>query len=105
MTRGRFRGILSLRYAGTARFGEEPMHALGRRQFLTLLASGAVAVALEARAHQPPRMRRIGVLMGRAAGDPEGQNQAAALQQGLEELRRSSPHNVETEFRWTAGDA
>jgi len=75
-----------------------------RRQFIALLG-GAAAWPLAARAQQPTRMQRIGVLMGHAAGDSEGQKRAAAFQQGLEELRRSSPHNVETEFRWTAGDA
>jgi len=75
-----------------------------RREFITLLG-GAATWQLAARAQQPERTRRIGVLMGRAAGDPEGQKQAAAFQQGLEELSRSSPRNVETEFRWTAGDA
>ena len=50
------------------------------------------------------RMRRIGVLMGRAADDAEGQKQAAVLQRALEELHWSSPHNVEIEYRWAAGD-
>jgi hypothetical protein len=35
------------------------------------------------RAQQPERMRRIGVLMGRAESDLEGQRQAAALREGL----------------------
>ena len=43
--------------------------------------------------------------MGRAAGDPEGQKQAAALQRALEELHWSSPRNIEIEYRWPAGDA
>ena len=43
--------------------------------------------------------------MGRAANDPEGQNQAAALRGGLEELGWSSPRNVKIEFRWPAGDS
>jgi putative ABC transport system substrate-binding protein len=76
-----------------------------RREFITLLGGAAAAWPLAAWAQQSNRMRRIGVLMAHAAGDPEGQKRAAAFQQGLEELRRSSPRNVETEFRWTAGDA
>src|SRR5262249_25837323 len=76
-----------------------------RRDFIKVFAGSAAAWPLAARAQQGERMRRIGVLMGHPAGDPEGQKRAAAFQQGLEELRRSSPPNVETEFRWTAGDA
>jgi putative tryptophan/tyrosine transport system substrate-binding protein len=78
---------------------------VNRREFIALIGGAAAAWPLAARAQQPERMRRIGVLMGHPAGDPEGQKRAAAFQQGLEELRRSSPRNVETEFRWTAGDA
>ena len=75
-----------------------------QREFITLLG-GATAWPLAARAQQGERMRRIGVLMGRASGDPEGQKQAAALQRGLEELHWSSPRNIEIEYRWPAGDA
>jgi putative ABC transport system substrate-binding protein len=40
-----------------------------RRKFLATLG-GAAAWPLAARAQQPERMRRIGVLMGFAADDP-----------------------------------
>ena len=80
------------------------LHGMRRREIVALLG-GAVAWPLPLRAQQGERMRRVGVLMGRAAGDAEGQKQAAALQRGLEELHWSSPRNIEIEYRWPAGDA
>jgi putative ABC transport system substrate-binding protein len=75
-----------------------------RRYFVSCLG-GAATWPLAARAQQPERMRRIGVLMARPANDPEGQKQAAALKRGIEELGWSPGRNVEIEYRWPAGDA
>ena len=55
-----------------------------RRAFITLLG-GAAAWPLTARAQQPDRARRIGVVMNLAADDPEGQARLAAFLQGLQE--------------------
>jgi len=76
-----------------------------RRDFLTLLGGAIAAWPLAARAQQPERMRRIGVLMNLAAGDPEGQARLAALLQGLQALGWADGPNVRIDTRWAAGDA
>ena len=76
---------------------------IGRRELLVALG-GAVAWPFAARAQQPERMRRIGVLMG-VADDAEGQARLKGLQQGLHELGWIEGRNVRIDYRWTGGDA
>ena len=75
-----------------------------RREFITLLGGAAAAWPLAARAQQPDRVRRIGVLMSNAEGSAEGQARVAALVKGLEQLGWSDGRNVRIDYRWT-GDA
>ena len=75
-----------------------------RREFITLLGGTAVAWPLAARAQQE-RMRRIGVLTGTAADDPEAQARQAAFVQGLAQLGWTDGRNVRIDARWTAGNA
>ena len=70
-----------------------------RRDFIKVIAV-SVAWPLAARAQQPEQMRRIGVLMNRAASDPEGQARLAAFRQALEQLGWSEGRNVRIDLRW-----
>ena len=75
-----------------------------RRQFITLLA-GTAAWPLAVRAQQPERMRRIGVLMNRAADDPTGQARLKVFQQALQQLGWNDGRNVRIDIRWCETDA
>jgi len=50
-------------------------------------------------------MRRIGVLMSTAAGDPETQTRFAAFHQELQQLGWTDGRNVQIDTRWAAGNA
>ena len=76
-----------------------------RREFITLFIGAAMAWPLAARAQQPGRTRRIGVLMSTPADDKEGQARINAFVQGLRELGWIDGHNVRIDTRWAAGDA
>ena len=75
---------------------------IGRREFVALLANTA-AWPFAARAQHSERMRRIGVLMGLVANDPEAQSRVAAFENGLRELGWVKGRNLSIEYRW-AGD-
>src|SRR5215472_10367374 len=76
-----------------------------RRDFITLLGGTVAAWPLAARAQQPERVRRIGLLMNRAADNAEGQDRIAAFHQGLQELGWSVGRNVRIDTRWGEDDA
>jgi putative ABC transport system substrate-binding protein len=76
-----------------------------RRDFMALLGGAAVAWPLAARAQQPERMRRIGVLMSLAESDPEAQARVAAFRKGLQTLGWADGRNVRIDIRWAASDA
>ena len=67
-----------------------------RRDFITLLGVAA-AWPLAAPAQQPEKLRRIGVLLNRAAGDPEAADSIGAFVQGMGELGWRIGDNVRIE--------
>ncbi len=80
-----------------------------RREFITLLG-GAAATSpilwpLAARAQQPTRMRRIGVLEGLAEDTEAAQARRPVFRQALERLGWSEGRNVRIDYRFAAGIA
>ena len=73
-----------------------------RREFITFL-SGAVAWPLAARAQQPERVRRIGVLLG--VDNADSRASYAAFLQALQQLGWIDGQNVRIETRWAGGSA
>ncbi|WP_192736766.1 ABC transporter substrate-binding protein [Bradyrhizobium sp. OAE829] len=61
--------------------------------------------SVEARAQQPVRMRRIGVLMASAADDSQFQTWVGAFLQGLAQLDWVDGRNVQIDIRWATSSA
>ena len=77
-----------------------------RREFIALFGGTVAAWPLSARAEQPERVRRIGVLMGYAESDPDAQANVAAFREGLQQLGWAEGRNIRIDRRWaTPGDA
>ena len=75
-----------------------------RREFITVLG-GAAVWPVSARAQQPERVRRIGVLLPGAADDVEFQTRVGAFQQGLQQAGWTIGRNVRIDTRWATTDA
>ena len=71
-----------------------------RREFITLLGGAAAAWPLAARAQQPERMRRIGMLLPAAADHSEFQARVGAFLQGLQQSGWTIGRNVRIDTRW-----
>jgi putative ABC transport system substrate-binding protein len=74
-----------------------------RRQFITLLG-GAATWPLAARAQQPDRVRRVGVLMAFNENDATSKDFLSAFTQALAELGWSDGRNVQIDVRY-CGDS
>jgi putative tryptophan/tyrosine transport system substrate-binding protein len=75
-----------------------------RREFIALLGSTSIAWPLAARAQQPSRARRIGVLMSLPGSDVEAPLRVAAFLQRLQELGWTDRRNVRIDYRLAESD-
>jgi putative ABC transport system substrate-binding protein len=74
-----------------------------RREFITLASSAAIAWPLAARAQQPERMRRIGIIF--PVDDQVMHARHAAFIQGLHQFGWTEGQNVQIDVRWSPGNA
>src|SRR5262245_9324923 len=72
-----------------------------RREFVALLGGAAAAWALAARAQEPGRVRRIGVLSATAMNDPSQTAQLDTLRQGLDRLGWVEGRNLQIVLRYS----
>jgi len=75
-----------------------------RRDFITIVG-GAAVWPLAARAQQPERVRRIGILLNAAADDAEFQAWVGAFLQALALLGWTIGRNVRIDTRWATANA
>src|SRR4051812_10317841 len=75
-----------------------------RRDFITAIAGSAATWPLVARAQQPDRVRRIGVLMAARENDQQSGSRITAFQQSLEKLGWTVGRNLAIDYRWSASD-
>jgi ABC-type uncharacterized transport system substrate-binding protein len=77
---------------------------MNRRDFIAVLG-GAATWPVLARAQQPDRVRRIGVITNLSKDDPEGRARDAAFAERLQQLGWDEDRNLRIEERRTGGDA
>src|SRR3974390_3547619 len=79
-------------------------HRVRRREFITLIRGAVLSWPLAARAQQPKRVRRIGVLIGFAETDPAVQSWLATFRGALAKLGWTEGSNFQIEVRWAGYD-
>jgi putative tryptophan/tyrosine transport system substrate-binding protein len=76
-----------------------------RREFIAGLGGAAASAwSLVARAQQPERMRRVGVLMPYKENDPGAKGWLSGFTQGLQGLGWTDGRNVQVDVRWAASN-
>src|SRR5262245_40922430 len=73
---------------------------IGRRELLAALGGAAAAWPLTARAQQPTRIRRLGVLLNLSENDVEAQRLVKAFGEGLAQLGWADGRNLRIDYRW-----
>jgi putative tryptophan/tyrosine transport system substrate-binding protein len=76
-----------------------------RREFIALLGGGAASWPVVAAAQQPARIKRIGLLMGSGASDPENRARLAGFEEALRSLGWKEGENILIERRWFGGSS
>jgi putative ABC transport system substrate-binding protein len=76
-----------------------------RRDFIKVLAGTGLAWPVVVRAQQSDGIRRIGVLIGGPANDPEMQARTDALTQALHQSGWIEGRNLQIDYRFSEGDA
>ncbi len=75
-----------------------------RRDFIKGIAGTATAWPVAARAQQGERVRRVGVLMNKAADNPEGRREVSTFEGALQKSGWILGANLQIDYRWGAGD-
>ena len=76
-----------------------------RRDFIRAIGGAAAAWPLAARAQQPDRVRRVGVLFAAyTETDRAGQARIAAFRSALRGLGWSEDRNIRFDYRWSGGN-
>ena len=75
-----------------------------RREFVTLFGGAAVAWPLVARAQQPERVRRVGILNILGSDDPEAQTRTTVFEQTLQQLGWTVGRDLKIETRQVGND-
>jgi len=71
-----------------------------RRDFIKVIGGAAAIWPVTTHAQQSERMPRIGVLIGLAANDPQGQTTLTTLLQALQQSGWIDGRNVRIDYRW-----
>ena len=76
-----------------------------RREFISLLGAAAAVWPRAVRAQQREQKRRVAVLMGGlSSGDANGQTEAGALEDALQERGWRQGDNIEITYRWPGAE-